>query len=241
MGQGAGVAKLKIMCARSMHQVVGRLADDFRQRSGHDVTLDFGTVGALQAKFDAGETADVVITGAPGMDRLEQAGALVPKTRADLSITRIGVAVRDGAPAPDITTLEAFRQALVAAPRIAFSAAAVGGSAGVYLPRMFGELGLGDEIARKGLPQQSGGEAARRVAEGAADLALTLIAELVAVPGVRVIGPLPKPLGSDTTYCIAVHASSEVQDAGRAFVAALTDPTTDAAWRTAGFERPDRR
>jgi molybdate transport system substrate-binding protein len=231
------VAKLKIMCARSMHQVVGRLADDFRRRSGHDPALVFGTVGALQTKLDAGETADVVITGAPAMDRLEQTGALAPGSRTDLATTRIGVAVRDGAAAPDISSPEAFRRALVAAPRIAFSDAAVGGSAGVHLAKLFVELGLGEEIKRKGMPQRSGGEAAQRVAEGAADLVLTLIAEIVAVPGVRVVGPLPAPLGNDTTYCMAVHARCPAPEAARAFLAALADPATDAGWQAAGFER----
>jgi molybdate transport system substrate-binding protein len=171
---GKPVAKLKVMCARSMHEVVTALAYDFTSEAGHEVELSFATVGTLQKRLDAGETADVVISGKPAIDALEQGGRFAPKSRADIATVRIGVAVRAGAPAPDISTPEAFRQALVDARAVAFSDAAVGGSAGVYLARMFAELGLTEAIKAKGMPQQNGGEVARRVAEGKAELGMTL-------------------------------------------------------------------
>jgi len=230
------VAKLKIMCARSMHEVVTALAYDFTSTTGNEVELSFGTVGALQQRLDAGETADVVISGKPAIEALNKAGWLAPKSRADVATVRIGVAVRAGAPAPDISTPEAFRQALVDAGAVAFSDPAVGGSAGVYLARMFAELGLADAIKEKGMPQQNGGEVARRVAEGKADIGMTLIAEIVPISGVRVIGPLPKPLGSDTTYCAGVMATSNARGAALDFIAALKRPDRQTVWKEAGFE-----
>ncbi len=230
------MAKLKIMCARSMNEVVTALAYDFTSTTGHEVELSFGTVGALQQRLDAGETADVVISGQPAIEALDKAGRLAPKSRADIATVRIGVAVRDGAPAPDISTPEAFRQALVNARAVAFSDAAVGGSAGVYLARMFTELGLADAIKAKGMPQQNGGEVAKRVAGGEAEIGMTLIAEIVPVPGVRVIGPLPRPLGADTTYCAGVMATSNVRGAALAFIAALKQPDRRTVWKEAGFE-----
>jgi len=233
------VAKLKVLCARSMHQVVGTLADGFRRTSGHEVEIDFATVGALAKKLDAGDRADVVISSTAAIDRLENADALVAGSRTDIATTRIGVAVRDGSTAPDISSPQAFRQALIAARAIAFSDAAVGGSAGVHLARLFVELGLADEIKRKGMPQQSGGEVAARVASGEADIGMTLIAEIVPVKGARVAGPLPPPLGNDAAYCAAVMRACGVPDAGRAFIATLTDPAHRKAWQAAGFDRPD--
>jgi len=126
---GKQVAKLKVMCARSMSEVVTALAYSFTSSTGHEVELDFGTVGALQKKLDAGETADVLIIGLAVIDRMEKANALVPGSRKTVATTRIGVAVRAGGPAPDISTPNAFKQALVDARKIAFSDAAVGGSA----------------------------------------------------------------------------------------------------------------
>src|SRR5215470_16152652 len=219
-----------------MHEVVTALAYDFTSTTGNEVELSFGTVGALQQRLDAGETADVVISGKPAIDALEKAGRLAPKSRADIATVRIGVAVRAGAPAPDISTPDAFRRALVDARAVAFSDAAVGGSAGVYLARLFNELGLADAIKDKGMPQQSGGEVAARVADGEADLGMTLIAEIVPVKGARVLGPLPAPLGSDATYCAAVMEASEARGAAGAFIVALKRGDRRAAWTNAGFD-----
>jgi molybdate transport system substrate-binding protein len=232
------VAKLKVLCARSMHKVVERLSADFARATGHEAELVFGTVGALQARIDAGETADVFVLSAPGIARLEQAGALVPGTRSDVARTSIGIAVRAGARAPDVSTPDAFKDALVAAHAIAFSDAAVGGSAGVHLAKLFDRMGLSDMIRAKGMPQQNGGEVASRVAEGDADIGMTLIAEIVPIAGARVIGPLPAPLGNDAVYCAAVSVGSAAVEAARAFIQALTRPDTRQLWEAAGFEPP---
>src|SRR5262245_20720974 len=151
------------MCARSMNEVVTALAYDFTSATGNEVGFAFGTVGELRQRLEAAEAAEVVISGKPAIDALDKAGRLAPRSRTDIATVRIGVAVRDGAPAPDISTPEAFRQALVAARAVAFSDAAVGGSAGVYLARMFAELGLADAIKTKGMPQQNGGGAGARL------------------------------------------------------------------------------
>jgi molybdate transport system substrate-binding protein len=230
------VAKLKVLCARSMHEVVTALTYDFTNETGHEVALNFATVGAMQKKLDGGEIADVVISSVAAIERLEKHGALHAGSRRNIATTRVGVAIRERAPGPDITTPAAFKQTLINARRIAFSDAAVGGSAGVHLARLFGELGLVDMIKQKGMPQQNGGEVAARVADGAADIGMTLMAEIVPVPGVRILGPLPQPYGNATTYCAAVMSVSRSADAASAFIAALANPQTRTAWQEAGFE-----
>jgi molybdate transport system substrate-binding protein len=224
------VPKLKVMCARSMHVAVGELA------RGHPCDFDFGTVGGLQAKLDAGATADVVILSVPAIAKLEKAGALLAGSRVNVARTSIGVAVRVGAPAPDISTAETFRQALDNARTIAFSDPSVGGSAGVYLAGMFEGMGLAVAVQAKGLPQKTGAEVARRVAEGKADFGLTLMGEIAPVPGVWIAGPLPPPLGQDTTYCGAVMAGSAAPAAGKALIAALTAAEARATWKRYGFD-----
>ncbi|MEA2956040.1 MAG: hypothetical protein QOJ58_1540, partial [Alphaproteobacteria bacterium] len=121
---------LKIMCARSMTTAVNALAGKFTRASGKKLDITFATVGALQAKLAAGESADILILGAPAIAKMEQDGTIAPGSRKDIARTSIGIAVRSDAPAPDISTAEAFKQALRAARVIAFSDAAVGGSAG---------------------------------------------------------------------------------------------------------------
>ena len=100
------------MCARSMHKAVEALARDFCGQTGHDIAFTFGTVGGLQAKLAAGETADVLILGTPAVDKLEREGALATGTRKDVARTFVAVCIRASAPAPDIATPEAFERTL---------------------------------------------------------------------------------------------------------------------------------
>ena len=226
--------KLKVLCARSMTAAVNQLADDFTRATGLEVDITFGTVGALQAKLAAGETADVVILGAPAIAKMEQAGAVVPGSRTAIAKTAIGVCVREGTTPPDISTPEAFTQALVDARAVAMSDPAVGGTAGTYLVGLWERLGLADAIKAKGIPQKSGAEVAARVVEGKADLGLTLIGEIASVKGARVIGKLPPPYGQDTTYAAGVMPGASARAVE--FIAALAHPETKAAWSAAGFE-----
>src|SRR5262245_44822731 len=232
------VAKLKVMCARSMHVAVGALGRAFAQASGHDVAFDFGTVGALQGKLDAGETADVVILSVSGIDKLEQAGAAVPGSRRNVARTFIALCVREGAPAPDFSTVEAFKRLLEGARAVATSDPAVGGSAGVHLDKAFKAAGWDAMLKPKAMPQQTGAEVARRVVEGKAEFGLTLSGEVASVAGAVIVGPLPAPFGQDTVYCAAVMAASAAKDPAAALIAALTAPGTRETWQKAGFALP---
>ncbi len=235
-GVEAGVAKLKVMCARSMHVAVGALGQAFGQAARHEIEFDFGTVGALQGKLDAGETADVVILSIPAIDKLEQAGRLAAGSRKDVARTFIALCIRDGAARPDFSSREAFVRLLEGARAIATSDPAVGGSAGVHLAKTFEREGLAAMMAGKSLPQQSGVEVAKRVVEGKAEFGLTLSGEVASVAGAAIAGALPAPFGQDTIYCAAVMAGSAAGQAAADFIAALTRPDTKTAWSKAGFE-----
>jgi molybdate transport system substrate-binding protein len=231
------MAKFKVFCARSMTHAVTDITGAFMRASGHEVDITFGPVGTLQKKLAAGESADVLVLGQPAMEKMEREGCFVAGTRTDVARVSIGVAVRDGAPVPDISTPEAFAEALRAARAIAFTDASVGGTAAVYLPQMFKRMGIADEVNRKAIPQQSGVAVAECVASGEADLGITLIPELLPIKGVRVIGKLPAALADDTIYTAAVAAASKAPAAAAAFIAALADPKTRTVWEAAGFER----
>jgi len=226
---------LKVFCARSMHVAVRTLADAFTAETGEVADIVFEPMGALQARLAAGETADVLILASPAIEALAKSGALVAKG-VDIGRAPIGVAIRAGAAAPDIATLDAFKAALASARRIALSDPAVGGSAGVYLRDLFARLGVADMIAAKTARQTSGVAAAASVARGEADLAMTFIPELLQAEGVRILGPLPPPFGHATAYAAAVSAGSPRAESGRAFVAALTAPASRDVWLKAGFE-----
>jgi molybdate transport system substrate-binding protein len=226
---------LKVFCARSMHVAVTTLAEAFADETGAATDIVFEPMGALQARLAAGETADVLILATPAIDALGKSGAIVAASRADVGRAPIGVAIRDGAPAPDIATPQAFTAALAAARRIALSDPAVGGSAGIYLRDLFARLGLADMIAAKTVRQNSGVAAADCVARGEADLAMTFIPELLQVEGARILGPLPPPFGHATGYAAAVSSGSPNREPARAFIAALTASASRDVWVKAGF------
>lgn len=230
------MAKLKVMCARSMHVAVGALGRAFAKAGAHEIDFDFGTVGALEQKLAAGETADVLILSRAIVDKLEQAGALVPGSRVVLARTFIAVCLREGAPVPDFRTPEAFKRMLEGARAVAMSDPAVGGSAAVYVPVMFERMGLAEAMKPKSLLQQNGVEVARRVVEGQADFGLTLSGEVASVPGAVIAGPLPPPFGQDTVYCAAVTAASQEPEVAAALITALRRRDTKAMWTKAGFE-----
>jgi molybdate transport system substrate-binding protein len=227
---------LKVFCARSMHVAVRTLADAFAEATGETAEIVFEPMGALQVRLAAGEAADVLILAAPAIDALGKSGAIVAGSRADVARAPIGVAIRDGAPAPDISTPEAFKAALAAARRVALSDPAVGGSAGIYLRDLFARLGLADMIAAKAVPQNSGVAAAACVARGEADLAMTFIPELLQAAGVHILGALPPPFGHATGYAAAISAHSSRSESARAFIAALTASAARDVWVKAGFE-----
>jgi molybdate transport system substrate-binding protein len=227
---------LRIFCARSMHVAVTGLSQRFMEASGAAPDIVFEPMGALQARLADGETADVLILAAPAIDRLAASGALVAGSRAAIARAAIGIAVRQGAPAPDISTPHAFKDALVAARAIALSDPAVGGSAGIYLRDLFSRIGQAELIAAKTVAQKSGVAAADAVGRGEADLAMTFIPELLQGKGVRILGPLPPPYGHAIAYSAAVSARSGRAGEASAFIAVLTAAQAASVWVAAGFE-----
>ena len=234
------MAKLKVMCARSMHVAVGALGKAFAEQAGHAVEFDFATVGALQAKLDAGDTPDVVILSVPAIGKLEQAGALVTGSPRDVARTFIALCVRQGAPIPDFASRDAFVRLLEGAKAIANSDPAVGGSAGVHLASVFEQEGLAAMFKVRSLPQQSGVEVAHRVVEGKAVFGLTLSGEVASVEGAMIAGPLPPPFGQDTVYRAAVMAASGAKQTAADLITALTRADSRETWKKAGFELPGR-
>jgi molybdate transport system substrate-binding protein len=226
----------KVFCARSMHVAVRTLADDFARAGGEAAEIVFEPMGALQARLAAGEAADVLILATPAIAALAAAGKIVAASRAEIGRAPIGVAIRAGAAAPDISTTQAFAATLSAARVIALSDPAVGGSAGICLRDLFAKLGLAEMIAAKTAYQKSGVVAAAAVARGEADLAMTFVPELLQAEGVRILGTLPPPYGHATAYAAAVASDSPREDAAAAFIAALTAPAAREVFANAGFE-----
>jgi molybdate transport system substrate-binding protein len=225
--------QMKVLSALAVQEVLRPAITDFKQASGQRVDIDFGTMGTMQTRLGAGETADIAILAVPLMQIFVQNGLLIGS--ADLARTDIGVAIRAGAAAPDISTTEAFVQTLLNARSVALTDPAAGGTAGVYLAGLLERLGIAGAITPKTVYQRSGFFVSRCVADGEADIGITLISEIVPVEGAALAGPLPAPLQNSTTYAAGIFAASPKREAALAFIAFLRSPAVSRRWKGCGF------
>jgi molybdate transport system substrate-binding protein len=230
------VADIKVMSTGAVEPMVKLFAPVFERETGHKANLNFGTAGGLRERLGKGEAADLIILPAAAMEAMDKAGKLVPGTRTDLGRTVTGIAVKDGAPAPDMSTPEAFKQALIKAKGVSFSDPAAGGSSGTYFAGLLQKMGIADEVNRKAVLGKRGYEVAQAVVDGRAEIGTTFISELLTVPGVRIIGPLPGELYFANTYTAGIPVESRQQDAAKALLRVLTNPQTRDKWVAAGLE-----
>jgi molybdate transport system substrate-binding protein len=234
----AQAADLKVISAGAVRGLIAQIIDDYSRQTGQKFDFTIGTTGQLRNIIASGQHADLIIVSAPLMGELEKTGKLTPGGRAELGRVGIGVAVREGAAAPDVSTPDALKKALIDARSVAYTNPAEGGTSGIYFTGVAERFGIGDEIKKKATLTRGGREAAIEVAEGRAELAIVFISEAVSVKGVRLAGPLPPTLQDYSAYAAAIPASSTDPAAARAFIAALTSTAMAERWRSNGFEPP---
>ncbi len=237
MASRAEAADLKVFSAAAVKLVVADLADAFRQETGHTVQFTFDTVGAVRRKA-AAEPADVLIVTDAALDELARQGIVVAGTRTDIARVGVGVAVRQGVPLPDISTPEALKQTLLSVKSLVYVDPARGATSGIHFAGVLARLGIADAVKDKTL-LWPGGFAAEAVAKGQAELCVNQISEILPVPGVTLVGPLPKDLQKVTTYSAGLAARSAAPDAARALLAFLARPAFKAKFAAAGLDYKD--
>jgi molybdate transport system substrate-binding protein len=232
----AEAAQLKVMVSGAMAHALQEVSEDFAKKNGH--TLDFvvGTTGVIQDKVRAGEKADVVEVTAAGMNALEKEKLVVPGTRIDLARALIGVAVRDGAPVPDISTVDALKARLVAARSVAWIDPKVGGQAGAAVTSLLQKMGIADDVMKKSVYGKTGAEAVQKMAAGEADIAISFISEIKPIKGAKVVGPLPAALQSPSTYAGAIGINSANPELARALLKTMTGAQSHSVMVAAGLE-----
>ena len=231
----AGAAELNVVGAGAIEEPFEALSAEFSKANGHKVHGIFGPVGGMLAKLKGGEKADVIVLSAAAMDELEKAGALVAGSRAELGRAVAGVAVKAGAPQPDISTPEAIKKVLQAARTVAYTNPAAGGTAGVYLTGLLERLGLTEEVKKKALLQTSGSATAAAVANGAAEIGITFTSELLPNKGVKVVGTMPQSIGLTVAYVAAVSSASTQAEPARALITYMTRPASRDHFKEAGL------
>ncbi len=231
----AAAADVKVVAAGAVEEPFEKLAANFTHESGNKVNAIFGPVGGMQAKLKGGEKADVIVLSAAAMDTLEKEGALVAGTRAEVGRAVAGVGVRAGASAPDISTPDAFKKALLAARTVAYTDPAAGGTAGIYMNALLEKLGISDEIKKKALLEKSGSAVANAVATGTAEIGISFTSELMPNKGVKVVGQIPQSIGLAVSYVAGVSSGSQQAEQARALITYMTRPAAHDEFKEAGL------
>jgi molybdate transport system substrate-binding protein len=230
-------AELHVMSSAGFGAAYRALVPGFERASGtRVVTVQGPSIGtapdSIPMRIRRGEPVDVLIMASPGLDALIARGEAIADTRVDLARSRIGVAVRAGAHRPDIRTAAALRQALLEARSIAYSDSV----SGLYVStELFARLGIADQVRDKSvqIPSEPVGNA---VARGQAEIGFQQISELLPVPGIDFVGPIPDELQKITIFSAAVAARARHPEAARALLAYLSSPGAFPAITRSGLE-----
>jgi molybdate transport system substrate-binding protein len=224
---------LKVLTAGAFKQVFLAIIPQF-EAAGRTVQWDNDTVGGLVKRIEAGESFDVVIASPAALDGLGKSGKIAGGG-VQLAKVGVGMAVREGAAKPDISTVEGFKQALLAAKAVAYIDPASGGSSGIYLSGLIDRLGIAAEIKPKSVLVH-GGTSADSVVSGEADVAVQQISELLPVKGVVLVGPLPPEIQNYTVYSAGIAAGTREGSSAQALIDLLRSPDGAVAIKSKGME-----
>jgi molybdate transport system substrate-binding protein len=231
----ANAAEIKVLTAGAYKQVVLALVPDFEKQTGHKVVVDNGTTGQLKKRIEGGEAFDLLVITPAVVDEMIASGKLVAGSHVNLARVGVGVVVKEGAPKPDIGTVEKFKEALLKAKTVAYIDPASGGSSGIYVDKLLVKLGIAEQIKPKAKLKQ-GGHVADLIVSGEAELGIHQISEIVPVKGAALVGPLPKEIQNTTTYAAGLSASAKDKEAVKELIEYLSGPDAAAVLKSKGME-----
>jgi molybdate transport system substrate-binding protein len=236
MTTAAGAAEILVLSGGAVRSPLAATVPSFESRAGHKVAITFAPAGEIAERIGAGQAYDLLIMPAENVATYEKQGKVVAGSPTPLGKVGIGVAVNERAPSPDISTPEAFKQTLLAAKSVVYIDPARGTS-GKHFAGVLQRLGIADQVNAKAT-LGSGGEVVEPVGRGEIELGVHQITAILAVPGVKLVGPLPSTLQKWTTYTAVMMPGARSPEAARALVAFLTSGEARAVFATKGFAAP---
>ena len=224
----AQVAELRLLAAVGVRQIVLELGTQFETASGHKLLSTFDASGLVVRRIRAGEQFDLVIINQPAIEALLKSGNIIAGSTTDVASSVTAAAVRKGMQKPDISTIESFKHVLLAVKSIARPSAAVGGASGDHITKVLERLGIAEQVnAKSGVSERPDDRSAmpgNLVANGQAELALHQLQELMAVPGLEILGPFPGELQGTFMFTAALVSGTKQQAAAKALIDFLRSP-----------------
>jgi molybdate transport system substrate-binding protein len=228
----AQTAEIKVLASGALKDAYLELLPNFETASSHKVTPAWSSTTDIQKRVAAGEVADLVILGDSGTEALIKDGKLVASTRAIFAKSGIYIAVRSGALKPDISSVDALKQTILAAKSVGYSE----GASGAYLVAMFQKLGIYDQVKSKASIAKANEPVGEKVVHGEAEIGFHQLSELLPVKGIQIVGPLPAELQHITIFSGAVHSEAKEPDAARALTKFLTTPAAGESIKRYGVD-----
>src|SRR5271169_3635043 len=230
------MAELVVFSTIGVRSAAEQLFGQFDKASGHKLAVTWGTAPMLVKRIEGGDTADVVVLSRAGIDALQKQGRIVTGSVVTLASSGVGIAVKAGAPKPDISTPEALKRTLLDAKSISYSEPSAGGASGVYFEKLLERMGIAAEMRPKTKYPPAGGVTATLLISGEAELAVQQKPELLHVAGAEIVGLLPGDLNLITAFAAGMMPDSKNAETGKALIAFLRSPPAAAAFRAKGLD-----
>jgi molybdate transport system substrate-binding protein len=234
-GHAARAADIKVSGVPSLKTALDVLGPQFERASGHKLMMNYAGSSDLIRQFAAGEAFDVALVWPALIGRLLKEGRIAAGTPAEVARVPIAVAVKKGAPKPDISTPDAFKRTLLNAKSVSHS---MEGASGVYFKSLLERLGIAADMQPKLRPVPGGPFVVGPVARGEVEIAVISAPYIVLEPGAELVGPLPEELQQYVVYMAGVSAATKEPDAARALVRHLTLPAAASVLRSQGLDPP---
>ena len=229
----ANAAEIKVISSVGVKTAIEVLVPQFERGSENKIKTSFGTANPLKRQIDGGESFDVAILTPALVEDLVKNGKVAAGSQSNVAKVGIGVAIRAGTPKPDISTVDAFKRALINAKAIAYSKE---GQSGAAMANLIGRLGLTEQLKDKTVLETRSGLTALNVVEGKAELAFVLISEILPIAGAELVGPLPAEIQSYVVFTAGVSTSSKDAPAARKFIDFLKTPAAIPVLKAKGME-----